>query len=216
MSESEAGVRQQGTVAEPPLGEWLVPVFWMSCGALLTALAVGGVVLFQRVAAERELDQLARSLPPALAAPAAAGLPEAGMVTHPVPAAPPAIGPAPPAPVVAVSAAEPAAKAPARLSAERRLAAKPAARAPKSVKREYRRPSLAAKAESAKVRPSRMSPGPRAPGKARRRESPEAYSATFRRCPIPGETGAVECRRHICNGAEGRSAACKPYKGRMR
>jgi hypothetical protein len=34
------------------------------------------------------------------------------------------------------------------------------------------------------------------------------YSQTFRRCPAPGSAGALQCRKHICNGAEGGSPAC--------
>jgi hypothetical protein len=34
------------------------------------------------------------------------------------------------------------------------------------------------------------------------------YSQTFRRCPSPGLPGALQCRKHICNGAEGRTPAC--------
>jgi hypothetical protein len=34
------------------------------------------------------------------------------------------------------------------------------------------------------------------------------YSQAFKRCPAPGSPGALQCRKHICNGAEGGSPAC--------
>ncbi|QGZ37695.1 hypothetical protein [Pseudoduganella flava] len=37
-------------------------------------------------------------------------------------------------------------------------------------------------------------------------------SAVFARCPGPGESGAVECRRAICAGAARKSSACMPYR----
>ncbi|TWI69238.1 hypothetical protein IP91_00304 [Pseudoduganella lurida] len=39
---------------------------------------------------------------------------------------------------------------------------------------------------------------------------------TFRRCPALGDEGAVLCRWHICNGAAGKEAACRPYLERRR
>lgn len=40
-------------------------------------------------------------------------------------------------------------------------------------------------------------------------------SATFRRCPPLGQSGAVMCRWHICNGGAGKEAACRPYLERQ-
>lgn len=37
----------------------------------------------------------------------------------------------------------------------------------------------------------------------------DLYSQVFRRCPPPGAYGALECRKHICNGAEGKGPACR-------
>lgn len=34
---------------------------------------------------------------------------------------------------------------------------------------------------------------------------------TFIRCPPLGREGAVMCRWHVCNGAAGKEAACRPY-----
>jgi hypothetical protein len=54
--------------------------------------------------------------------------------------------------------------------------------------------------------------GPQSSDNAIARMSPRAkeylYSRVFRRCPAPGAPGALQCRKHICNGAEGRSPAC--------
>jgi hypothetical protein len=37
------------------------------------------------------------------------------------------------------------------------------------------------------------------------------YSNTFARCPRPGVSGAVECRRAVCAGGARKSAACRYY-----
>ncbi|WP_028102739.1 hypothetical protein [Pseudoduganella violaceinigra] len=42
------------------------------------------------------------------------------------------------------------------------------------------------------------------------------YPEVFRRCRPLGESGAVECRHHICNGAERDGPACKPYRSKPR
>jgi hypothetical protein len=52
------------------------------------------------------------------------------------------------------------------------------------------------------------------PAHARRRAAParaDGYGAVFARCPGPGESGAVECRRAVCAGAARKAAACAPY-----
>ncbi len=38
-----------------------------------------------------------------------------------------------------------------------------------------------------------------------------ARDRTFIRCPPLGREGAVMCRWHVCNGAAGKEAACRPY-----
>lgn len=48
---------------------------------------------------------------------------------------------------------------------------------------------------------------------APRREAPERASAVFARCPKPGESGAVECRRAVCSGAARKQAVCSAYSG---
>lgn len=39
----------------------------------------------------------------------------------------------------------------------------------------------------------------------------DRYGAVFARCPGPGESGAVQCRRAVCDGAAKKTAACAPY-----
>jgi hypothetical protein len=39
----------------------------------------------------------------------------------------------------------------------------------------------------------------------------DRYGAVFARCPGPGVSGAVECRRAVCAGAARKSASCAPY-----
>ncbi|HEX8605225.1 MAG TPA: hypothetical protein VF774_21450 [Pseudoduganella sp.] len=43
------------------------------------------------------------------------------------------------------------------------------------------------------------------------RERQDRYGAVFARCPGPGESGAVQCRRAVCSGAARKAAACAPY-----
>jgi hypothetical protein len=57
---------------------------------------------------------------------------------------------------------------------------------------------------------------PQAPTQPRRERTEAAprkdrYGAVFARCPGPGESGAVECRRAVCDGAAKKTAACAPY-----
>ena len=49
---------------------------------------------------------------------------------------------------------------------------------------------------------------------AQRSEKPvsqERAAAVFARCPKPGESGAVECRRAVCSGAARKQGACAAY-----
>ncbi|GGZ05303.1 hypothetical protein ACFFTM_02605 [Pseudoduganella plicata] len=45
----------------------------------------------------------------------------------------------------------------------------------------------------------------------RRGEAQERAAAVFARCPKPGESGAVECRRAVCSGAARKQGACSAY-----
>lgn len=40
----------------------------------------------------------------------------------------------------------------------------------------------------------------------------DRYGSVFARCPGPGESGAVECRRAVCSGGARKAAACAPYR----
>jgi hypothetical protein len=44
-----------------------------------------------------------------------------------------------------------------------------------------------------------------------RKERQDRYGAVFARCPGPGQSGAVECRRAVCGGAARKESACGPY-----
>jgi hypothetical protein len=56
-------------------------------------------------------------------------------------------------------------------------------------------------------------PAPARPQRQRVEATPgkDRYGAVFARCPGPGESGAVECRRAVCDGAAKKTAACAPY-----
>lgn len=60
-------------------------------------------------------------------------------------------------------------------------------------------------------------PAPPAQGRqhaetAPQRERKDRYGSVFARCPGPGESGAVECRRAVCAGAARKAASCVPYR----
>ena len=206
MTEKQAGSEETQPPSSPDAGaapparpdpavrgrlvEWQAPAFWMSCGALLAGLAGGAVVLAQRVGVERDLMAVATTLPPRAA-----------------PRAPPPAESAAPLQVEA---------APAPLAAERPHSPALAGTSGQEkgvgkVKTTYRRSAGASigVASRAPVRKKSV---------ARRKAAPklENYAEVFKRCPPPGQSGAVECRRHICNGAESDGPACKPYSGKLR
>ena len=47
--------------------------------------------------------------------------------------------------------------------------------------------------------------------RAQHAERQERAAAVFARCPKPGESGAVECRRAVCSGAARKQGACAAY-----
>lgn len=47
---------------------------------------------------------------------------------------------------------------------------------------------------------------------APQRERKDQYGSVFARCPGPGQSGAVECRRAVCAGAARKAASCAPYR----
>jgi hypothetical protein len=178
-----------GHAARAPLGEWRGPAFWMACGALVAGLAAAAVIVLQRVAVERDMMAVAATLPQ-----------PAAQVIAPAAAQSPAAAPVEAAPVTSAalqpSAAQPGGHAPhVRRDAVRRPPASAGARTVGAVR-----------VKSGKARP-KLSAAAR-----RNRIAVEAkYAEVFKRCPPLGERGAVQCRRDICNGAEGRGPACKPY-----
>lgn len=209
---------QPPAAARSPLETWGAPAFWMACGAVLAGLAGGAVLLAQRVSVERDMAALAGTLPP----PPAPTPTSTSTVTPAMP--PPAAVPAPPpapamaaSPAIAAAPAPPPAAAPmasppaptaageeprAKRAPERRLRAAREASVSKRVAVEGRKPVARAKAKAGARR------------KAKRDD--QLDWVVFKRCPLPGEPGAVECRRHICNGAESEGPACKPYRRRWR
>jgi hypothetical protein len=209
------------SVPQPPLGAWRAPVFWMTCGALLAMLAGSAFIVAQRVGLERDIAALAGTLP----SPA----PVAQVAMAPGPAAP--LAAAPSAPAVPVPAPEPVpAPAPAPLppaaperqaEAERPVAAKPNRVTGAAVREKKAHNSVRARAP---VRATANRQLARSDAKAARqrarRVKPAAehdlYWEVFKRCPLPGEPGAVECRRHVCNGAEREGPACNSYRGKWR
>ena len=179
--------------------EWQGPVFWMSCGALLAGLAGGAVVLAQRVGIERDLMAVATTLAPDGGRAQAAPVPQA---------------------VARVPAlAEPGVQAASRQGGsalEGSSVTEPAASKAVAAPRHRARP-----ANGATARPKHQASAkqPARKKSALRRKSAaesEKYAEVFKRCPWPGEPGAVECRRHICNGAESEGPACRPYRSTLR
>lgn len=213
-------------VAQPPLGEWRAPLFWMACGALLAGLAAGAVILAQRVGVERDMAAVAGMLPPPAAVGPDAHAPSA---TAPGPAAAagaPSHQPSKTAPRLAAEASvAPAARGPAAVAARTQPASPataPVARRAPSTAARVAGGTAAARAPSVR-KPSaqqgrKVAARPKAKPHAKRKPPPEStlYWEVFKRCPLPGEPGAVECRRHICNGAEREGPACKPYRKNWR
>jgi len=191
---SEGGKEPHARPEKPSgarLVEWQGPVFWMACGALLAGLAAGAVVLAQRVGIERDLMAVATTLPQADSATVARRHEEA----------------------------QPFAAAAGRPG--------PSALEGPSVQDQGTRKTVTAARHSAgrtsvsEKHPSRhVAAKQAAPKKAaiprRRAAEAERYAEVFKRCPAPGQPGAVECRRHICNGAEREGPACRPYRSKLR
>ncbi len=211
-ADEHAGAKRPQNDAQParaPLGEWRGPAFWMACGALLAGLAGAAAVLVERAAVERDMMAVAATLPPAVppssmatGAPGTAQVPAARPPGDSALAAPPANSqvmrplPAP----AARQPAAPNAKPPVRRHAVRRPPAAVASR----IQGAPRATALKPYTKSPSVSPRK------------RVAIPEKYAEVFKRCPAPGMPGAVQCRRDICNGAEGKGPACKPYLSKRR
>jgi len=184
-----------------PLGEWRGPAFWMACGALLAGLVGGVAVIVERVAVERDMMAVAATLP-APQAPAMPGPPSAAQSLAAGRAAAaqaaadisPALAPAKPLSLRSSASLS------ARNSAARRQATRRAT--PALSQRTAGMPRATAARTKAKPGPLTL---------RQRAAFQQQYAEVFKRCPAPGMLGAVQCRRDICNGAEGRGPACKPY-----
>jgi len=173
------------------LAEWQGPVFWMSCGALLAGLVAGAVFLAQRVGLERDLMAVATTLPQA--APEPQARPRERAEPPPMAAARPA-----PSALEGPSVQEPGTRQ-----------AVPAPR------HGARRASIVDRHPSRHAAAKLPAPKKTAVPRKHLTET-ERYREVFKRCPAPGEPGAVECRRHICNGAEREGPACRPYRSKLR
>lgn len=182
---------ESALAARPPLGEWRGPVFWMACGALLAGLATGVIALVQRVGVERDMMAVAATLPQAGSQ--AASAPVLPAVARPPPGADTGAAPS------STLALPPSAS---------QSAPGPAARGAQSVATRVVRRHVP-------PRPSAMAVKLQAqPGKQARRmrvAADQKYAGVFKRCPASGLPGALQCRRDICNGAERKGPACKPY-----
>lgn len=182
-------------VATSPLGDWRAPLFWMACGALMAGVAGGAVLVAQRIGVERDMAAVAALVPPPSAPAEIAATPV--LATTSAAASPPA---APPTPTAKSTPAAPKVRV-ARGAAEQQVKGK--------------RAGTASKATRYALQEGRKAGRPRAiRSKAAGEKS--LYWKVFKRCPLPGEPGAVECRRHICNGAEKYGPACKAYRGKWR
>jgi len=170
----------------------------MSCGALLAGLAAGAVVLAQRVGVERDLMAVATTLPARESARTAPPIAAAAVRREQVPAHDAGSDPKPaPAALEGTSGQEE------RTQKARTVRRQSASASAGTVTRVQHR------ASSIKQPTRRV---------ARRKAAGESlkYAEVFKRCPPPGQAGAVECRRHICNGAESEGPACAPYRGKLR
>ncbi|WP_342118714.1 hypothetical protein [Pseudoduganella sp. OTU4001] len=150
---------------------------------------------------ERDMAAVAGTLPPVVEQ--AAPQPAVALVPAPAPAPEPA-----PAPAAAEASAPAPDIAPNAVPAPPpRVAARPAPRL---------RAASVAKQNATPSRKAMARVKAKAPNRRKLAREPLLYWEVFKRCPLPGEPGAVECRRHICNGAESEGPACKPYRRRWR
>lgn len=180
---------------------------WLLLAALAVLLVLVLVWAARNVETSRALAEVEKSVagvPPPVASSAGVPVPEASNVQAPVPT------PVADAAVMAVAPADrlpplPLAQAPQR--------------APDAVLRDL--PEWLAAEVGGGVTSGSSGDESAAPAEKPRRRveraaassvQPERYGKVFARCPRPGESGAVECRRTVCSGGARRAAACAPYK----
>ncbi|GGC15360.1 hypothetical protein [Pseudoduganella buxea] len=195
---------------------------------LVVAFTAGSVYLGYQVVTTSQVDKLGKavteqgaakapSVPAIPAAPAAAVPAAPEVATMDLPRSDAAMGAGPSAPPTLPSAEEllaqgtkPAKPAPAPAALVRDLpdwlATEVGGTAPRAAVAPVEAASSGASgdesAESVKERGKDKTPA---------RTAPERASAVFARCPKPGESGAVECRRAVCSGAARKQAACSAY-----
>ncbi|HEY1151905.1 MAG TPA: hypothetical protein VGF27_25240 [Pseudoduganella sp.] len=200
------------------------PVLWGLVLLIAAALTFIALWIKGNVATERDLAALARfahipSAPTEQAAPRAAPQPvlpaPADKPEQSIAQAPAAVTPMTPIPpTAAASDAGPEAAANRVAETPRTVqpieARPPAAQTAAPVRQQARQAPAQVRRPPPAAR--NIVGAPQSPESALARMSPRAkeylYSRVFRRCPAPGAPGALQCRKHICNGAEGRSPAC--------
>jgi len=202
------------------------PVMWGLVLLIAATLAFAGVWISRHFATERELAALAR----------VAALPNAEESATPAPSVtPPAAMPLPADARADQQAPLQQAAAPDSRTVQAMVAGTPPATASAMTPTQTPTPAQTTTETSAtstqtptpaasagRLPPTaRKSPPPRRAAaatpianseRAMSKLSPRAreylYSQAFKRCPAPGLPGALQCRKHICNGAEGRNPAC--------
>ncbi|MGW8392321.1 hypothetical protein [Pseudoduganella sp. HUAS MS19] len=202
--QQQAGAQPHARAEAAPrarLPEWQGPVFWMACGALLAGLAAGAVVLAQRVGIERDLMAVATTLP---AHAAKAGVPPATEA-----------GPKPDRTAPERESADTAGPAALSGASGEQPAISGSAASPEA-KPAMRHRTRSASPVVAQHGSNKVAPRKRTGARRKAIADTGKYSEVFKRCPPPGQAGAVECRRHICNGAESEGPACRPYRGKLR
>ncbi|MGO4377818.1 hypothetical protein AB4Z19_06070 [Pseudoduganella sp. RAF19] len=172
---------------------------WAIVMLIGASLVLVGMWMFRNVSVERDLATLARhaSLPAfrqAASAPEIAAVEPSAKDAAVVTETPPVPAPASGTGQAGESGSGPDAASP-RMQG---FAAAPVIPTPRKQFVQSGRAGVASSA--AQVRP-------RTPRKER--ITRDLYAEVFRRCPPPGAYGALECRKHICNGAEGRGPACR-------
>lgn len=212
-------------------------------GAVVVVFAAGSAWIGYEVATGSAIDRLGKSVTPAgeaaaLPAPAAPATAAPAPAPLPEPSAsgllPPDLAAGPTAPPALPSAEEllagpkkPETLLPAPLALTRDLpdwlvievggAARTKPPVPATPAAEVSaQPAAAAPAQPAVAQTSGGSGDESAatkPPPAPRREPQERASSVFARCPKPGESGAVECRRAVCSGAARKQAVCAAYTG---
>ncbi|AXA90899.1 hypothetical protein [Massilia sp. YMA4] len=206
-------------------------------GTVVLVFAAGSAWVGYEVATGSAIDRLGKSVTPAagpaaLPAPVApagamAGTPAAAPLTEPSGSGllPPELAAGPTAPPALPSAEEllagpkkPDALLPAPAALTRDLPdwlvieVGGAARAKPQMPPASAAPAPALAQTSGGSADETAAPAAKAPA-APRRAAQERASSVFARCPKPGESGAVECRRAVCSGAARKQAACSAYTG---